>query len=154
MSVINFKCYLEQKEEVKNICWDILHKHYMESVSPNTNVDYEDEGEEVYAMRLTELMKNELCKVEDTEDGIQFEFDSTEDAGYSIAENVYGTSMGYSDNGLTYLEPVFDALIKQMPDVDFEAECECYDNWVSEEYSCSYIDGYFECDAEWMEDEE
>ena len=153
MSVINFKCSFEKKEEVKNIFWTILQNHYLSTVRPNTNVEYNDEGKEVYFNRMNELMENELCKVNDLENGIQIEFDSTEDAGFSIADFVYKTSMGYSDNGLTYLEPVFDNLIKQLPDIDFDAECECYDNWVSEEYSCSYIDGYFECDAEWMNEE-
>lgn len=153
MSVISFKCLPEKREEVKNVYWNILLEHYLNTVSPNSNVEYNDEGKEVYTARINELMKTELCKVEETEDGIQIEFDSTEDAGYLIATSVYGTNMGYNDNGLTYLKNLFDKLIEQMPDVDFEAYCECYDNWVSEEYDCSYIDGYFECGAEWMNDE-
>ena len=115
---------------------------------------YENEGKEVYAARLNELMEKELCKVEETEEGISVEFDSTEDAGFSIADNVYGTNMGYSDNGLTFLKPVFDELMKQMPDVCFEAECECSDSWVCEEYSCSYDGEIFECDAEWFGEDE
>lgn len=152
MSVINFKCSSERKEEVKNICWNILNKHYLNTVSPNTRVKYEDEGMDVYETRMNELMKSKLCKVVDNEDGIQIEFDSTEDAGFLIADSVYGTSMGYSDEGLTFLKPIFDELMKQIPDVCFEAECECYDKWVSEEYNCSYDGENFECDAEWDEE--
>ena len=76
MSVINFKCSSERKEEVKNICWNILNKHYLNTVSPNTRVKYEDEGMDVYETRMNELMKSKLCKVVDNEDGIQIEFDS------------------------------------------------------------------------------
>lgn len=151
MSVILFHCDSDKKEEVKNKCWEILHEHYYDSVYPNTHVEYENEGDDVYRSRLNELMQAELCKIEYTEDGIRFEFDSTEDAGFSIASGVYGTGMGYSDDGLTFLKPVFDALIKELPDICFEAECECFDKWVSEEYSCSYDGKYFDCDAEWME---
>lgn len=154
MSVILFKCEEERKEELRSKCWQILHDHYSGSVFPNTRVKYENEGEDVYAKRLNNLMKSELCKIEDTEDGVRVEFDSTEDAGFSIADSVYGTGMGYSDEGLTFLKPVFDELMQQMPDVCFDAECECYDKWVSEEYHCSYDGENFECDAEWMEYEE
>jgi hypothetical protein len=154
MSVILFKCGIERKEDVKKKCWAILHDHYSGTVFPNTNVDYKHEEKDVYAERLMELMKSELCKVDDTEDGVRFEFDSTEDAGFTIAMGVYGTGMGYSDQGLTFLKPVFDALMKEMPDICFEAECECCDNWVSEEYSCSYDGENFECDADWMDYEE
>ena len=154
MSIILFKCSPERKEEVKNKCWNILHEHYYYSVSPNTKVKYENEGETVYRRRLNELMQDELCKIEDIEDGIRVEFDSTEDAGFSIASSVYGTGMGYCDDGLTFLKPVFDELLKELPDVCFEAECECYDKWVSEEYHCSYDGNTFECDAEWAEYDE
>ena len=51
---------------------------------------------------------------------------------------VYGTNMGYSDDGLTYLRPVFEEIIKAFPNVCFEADCECWDKWISEEYHCSY----------------
>jgi hypothetical protein len=151
MSVIVFKCGEERRAEVKKTCFAILHNHYSNTVFPNSNVDYENEGKDVYADRLTELMKSELCKIDDTEDGVRFEFDSTEDAGFSIAMGVYGTGMGYSDQGLTFLKPVFDVLVKELPDVCFEAECECFDKWVSEEYHCSYDGECFECDAEWMD---
>jgi hypothetical protein len=154
MSVILFKCENERKEDVKRKFFNILHDHYSDTVFPNTNVEYKHEGKDVYAERLMELMKSELCKVDDTDDGVRFEFDSTEDAGFTIAMGVYGTGMGYSDQGLTFLKPVFDALMKEMPDICFEAECECCDNWVSEEYSCSYDGETFECDAEWMDYEE
>lgn len=154
MSIINFKCSSEKKENVKNTFLKILQKHYLNTVHPNTRVKYDDEGDKVYEMRINELMKTELCKIENTEDGIQIEFDSTEDAGFSIADYVYNTSMGYSDEGLTFLKPIFDEVINQMPDICFEAECECYDKWVSEEYSCSYDGENFECNAEWMEEDE
>ncbi|MEE0965551.1 MAG: hypothetical protein U0L85_00705 [Bacilli bacterium] len=96
-------------------------------------------------------MKNELCKIEDTDDGICVEFDSTEDAGNSIASEVYGTGMGYCDLGLTYLKPLFNKIVKTFPNITFEADCECYDNWVSEEYHCSYDGENFTTDAEWAE---
>ena len=138
MSVINFKCEITRKEKLKIGVWNILKEHYLGSVYPNSNVKYEDEGENIYTERLEALMKEELCKIEDTEDGVCVEFDSTENAGFSIAGGVYGTGMGYQDAGLTYLRPVFEEIIKAFPDVCFEADCECYDNWISEEYGCSY----------------
>lgn len=151
MSVINFKCAPEKREEVKQKCWEIIHKHYSDSVFPNTKVEYKNEGKDIYNRRLTEIMQSELCNVEETDDGLSFTFDSTEDAGFSIAMGVYGTGMGYSDNGLTFLKPMFNALLENLPDVPFTAECECCDNWVSEEYSCSYDGETFETDAEWDE---
>lgn len=154
MSVINFKCSPEQREAVKQKCWEIIHNHYSTSVYPNSNVDYKNEGKEVYAQRLTDLMASELCKVEETEDGLSFEFDSTEDAGFSIAMGVYGTGMGYSDNGLTFLKPIFIALVEQLPDISFEAECECSDNWVCEEYTCAYDGKELTGDAEWFDYDE
>ena len=148
MSTIIFRCKNERKEEIKQVVWKILHRHYSNTVFPNTRVDYEDEGEAVYEQRLNELMETELCKIDDTEDGICVQFDSTEDAGFSIASGVYGTGMGYSDQGLTFLKPVFKAIIKEFSDVCFEADCECFDNWVSEHYQCSYDgkDFRFDCD--------
>lgn len=154
MSTIIFRCEEERKEELKSGVWRILHEHYSDTVFPNSNVKYEDEGSEIYTQRLYELMETELCKIDDTEDGVRVDFDSTEDAGFTIACGVYGTGMGYSDQGLTFLRPVFEAIMKEFPDVCFEAECECYDNWVSEEYQCSYDGECFECDAEWAEFDE
>lgn len=154
MSVINFKCSPEQREEVKTKCWNAVHEHYSDTVYPNTNVKYENEGAAVYNKRLDDLMQSELCKVEETDDGLRFEFDSTEDAGFSIASGVYGTGMGYSDNGLTFLKNLFENLIKAMPDITFEAECECCDNWVSEEYTLVYDGSELSGDAEWFEYEE
>ena len=151
MSVINFKCSDDKKENVKNICWSIIQKHYLSTVHPNTRVKYTNEGIEIYKKRLDELMNDELCSVEYTEDGVSFEFDSTEDAGFLIADCVYKTNMGYSDDGLTFLKPLFDELIIQMPNICFDAECECDDKWISEEYSCSYDGEVFETDAEWVE---
>lgn len=138
MSIIYFQCEPNRKEELQTGVWKILQEHYLSSVYPNTHVEYEDEGDDVYSERMDILMKEELCTVTDTEDGICVEFDSTEEAGFSIAGSVYGTDMGYSDDGLTYLKPVFEAIIKAFPDVCFEADCECWDKWISEEYHCSY----------------
>ena len=56
MSVITFKCASERKEEVKQKCFEILHNHYVNSVFPNTRVQYKHEGEEVYAERMKLLM--------------------------------------------------------------------------------------------------
>lgn len=154
MSVILFKCSSEKKEDVKKNVWGILHKHYSESVYPNTRVQYKYEGDEIYASRLHDLMKASLCKIEDDDNGIKVEFDSTEDAGFEIASSVYGTGMGYSDEGLVYLKPVFDAFIEIMPDIPFEGDCECCDKWTCEEYHCSYDGKNFECNAEWAEYDE
>jgi hypothetical protein len=154
MSVINFKCAPDKKEFVKNTCWEIIRAHYFDTVYPNTNVEYKNEGKEVYLERLNELMKTELCKTEETEDGLRFEFDSTEDAGFSIAMGVYGTGMGYSDNGLTFLRNIFKNLMTEMPEILFEAECECSDNWVCEEYTITYDGDCLSGDAEWLEYEE
>ena len=154
MSVINFKCAPDKREFVKKTCWEIIRTHYLDTVYPNTNVKYQNEGKEIYLERLNELMKTELCKTEETEDGLSFEFDSTEDAGFSIAMGVYGTGLGYSDNGLTFLKPIFTALVEQLPDVSFEAECECSDNWVCEEYTCTYDGKELTGDAEWFDYDE
>ena len=154
MSAIAFKCEEKRKEEVKQKFLEILCEHYYNTVAPNTNVKYEDEGKDVYMQRIRDMMDGFLCKAENTKDGVRVEFDSTEDAGFEIAMGVYGTGMGYSDNGLTFLKPLFDELINQMPDVCFEAQCECFDNWAAEEYTCSYDGENFECDAEWMDEEE
>ena len=150
MSVIHFKCASEKRDEVKKQCWDLVHEHYSNTVFPNSNVKYENEGVAVYAARLDDLMTANLCKTEDTDDGINFEFDSTEDAGFTIASGVYGTGMGYSDSGLTFLKPLFEAIVDKLPDVPFTAECECFDNWVSEEYHLEYDGKELSGDAEWL----
>ena len=150
MSVINFKCSPEQRDDVKKKCWSAIHKHYINSVFPNSNVQYKKEGKDVYSSRLDDLMTVELCKIEDTEEGISVEFDTTEDAGFSIASAVYGTNMGYCDEGLTFLKTLFDDIVQALPEIPFEAECECYDEWVSEEYSCSYDGKTLTGDAEWL----
>ncbi len=151
MSIIRFKCAEEQKENVKNVFWDILLEHYYDSVYPNTKVEYKNEGDNIYKERLNELMLGYLCKVEATDDGVNIHFDSTEDAGFAIADNVYRTGMGYSDDGLTYLRPLFMTLVEKLPDICFEAECECADKWIYEEYECSYDGKTFESSAEWDE---
>lgn len=154
MSVIVFKCVDENKAAIKKKVFDIIHNHYSGTVFPNTKVKYDHEGEEVYSQRLTELMNESLCVFEDVPEGIRVEFDTTEDAGFMIADCVYHTGMGYCDEGLTYLKPLFDEFLEKMPGVCFEGECECSDKWVCDEYHCSYDGENFECDAEWMEYEE
>ena len=84
MSTIKFTCDESQKESIKKGVWSILKNHYFASAIPNTNVEYEDEGDEVYLARLDDLMKDRLCQVEDTGSGISVTFDSTEEAGFSI----------------------------------------------------------------------
>ena len=138
MSTIVFHCKLEEMEEIKKGVRSILKNHYFTSVYPNTKVEYDNEGEDVYLARLEELMDSELCTISDTEDGFTVEFDSTEDAGFLIADHVYRTSMGYSDNGLTFIDPVFDSIVEGFPDVLFEADTICADQWVYEENHYSY----------------
>ena len=139
MSSILFSCTNEQKDALKTGVREILRNHYFSTVRPNTNVEYKDEGKEVYLARLDELMKKgDLCQIEDADTGITVEFDSTEDAGFSIAEEVYHTSMGYSDNGLTWVDPIFEAIVEKFPGICFEADVECSDKWVYEENHYSY----------------
>jgi hypothetical protein len=111
MTTINFICDENQKSKVKNGVWEIIRKHYFETVTPNSNVEYEDEGEKVYLERLDELMKSTLCKISDNEKGVLFSFDSTDEAGYAIASDVYGTNMGYHDEGLTFVNTILCLLI-------------------------------------------
>mgnify|MGYP004471952791 CR=1 FL=1 len=137
MSTITFTCDESQKESIKKGIWSILKNHYFTSAFPNTNVEYENEGDEVYLARLDDLMKDSLCQVEDTGSGISVTFDSTEEAGSSIASEVYGTSMGYSDWGLTNIVPVFEEIFEQFPSVPFDAHAECADSWAELEYDVS-----------------
>ena len=137
MSTITFTCDESQKESIKKGIWSILKNHYFTSAFPNTNVEYENEGDEVYLARLDDLMKDSLCQVEDTGSGISVTFDSTEEAGFSIASEVYGTSMGYSDWGLTNIVPVFEEIFEQFPSVPFDAHAECADSWAELEYDVS-----------------
>lgn len=140
MSEIKFVCTDAQKEELKAGVWELIREHYLSTAFPNSNVEYEREGNDVYQSRMDELMQRELCKIEDTDEGITVEFDSTEDAGYSIATSVYGTDMGYSDQGLTYLPPLFKAIVEKFPAICFEADTECIDNW-AEAYNHYEYDG-------------
>lgn len=137
MSTIKFTCDESQKESIKKGVWSILKNHYFTSAIPNTNVEYEDEGDEVYLVRLDDLMKDRLCQVEDTGSGISVTFDSTEEAGFSIASEVYGTSKGYGDNGLTSIESVFEEIFEQFPSVPFDAHAKCADKWRCVEYDVS-----------------
>ena len=98
------------------------------------------EGKEVYRARIDALMLDELCSIADGEDSIAVEFDSTEDAGFAIAERVYGTGMGYSDEGLTCLPPLFKNIAKEFPGICFEADTECIDKW-AEAYDHFSFDG-------------
>ena len=138
MSVIKFVCTEGQKQDITKGVWEIIKEHYFRAATPNSTIEYEDEGEDIYLMRLDELMHTELCSIADTDDGFSFEFDSTEDAGMAIAEEVYGTSMGYCDEGLTFVNPIFESISQRFKDIPFEAHCECYDSWVSMECDFSY----------------
>ncbi len=89
MSVIKFVCKEEQKQYIINGVWDILKEHYFSSATPNNTIKYEYEGKEIYLERLEKLMNDELCSIEETDDGFSFSFDSTEDAGFAIAIVVY-----------------------------------------------------------------
>ena len=151
MSVINFQCDKEFIQELKTGVWEIIRQHYLDSVSPHTMDNVEKESKETYIERLDALMQKELCKISETEDGVCVEFDSTEDAGFSIGDEVYKAGPRYNDNGLTYLNPLFESIIEKFPDVCFNAYCECYDNWVSEEYHCCYDGNEFssENEEEW-----
>lgn len=138
MSVIKFVCTEEQKQDIIKGVWDIIKKHYFRAATPNNTIKYEYEGEDVYLGRLDELMQDELCDITDVDDGFSFTFDSTEDAGMSIVEQVYGTNMGYCDDGLTFVHPIFEAIVEKYNGIPFEAHCECYDSWVSMECDFSY----------------
>ena len=138
VSVIKFVCSEEQKQDIIKGVWNIVKEHYFSAATPNNTIKYEYEGEDIYLERLDALMQSELCAIAADDDGFSFTFDSTEDAGMAIAENVYGTSMGYCDNGLTFVNPIFEAITKRYKDIPFEAHCECYDSWVSVECDFSY----------------
>lgn len=152
MSTIKFRCTDEQKLSLRSGIFEIMENHYFKSVHPNTNVEYEDEGEAVYRERLKKLVSEKLCVFEDTEDGLSVEFDSTEDAGFFIANEVYHTSMGYSDNGLTFIDPIFTAIVKVFSDICFEADTVCSDKWVYEENHYSYDGEILTKDDEEIED--
>ncbi len=138
MSTITFNCTDSQKEALKAGIWEIIREHYLSTVFPNSNVQYENEGKAVYRDRISKLMEAELCTVSDEDEGIIVEFDSTEDAGYSIAASVYGTDMGYSDQGLTYLFPLFKQIAEKFNGICFEADTECIDKWVKAANHFSY----------------
>ncbi len=138
MSIINFICDNTKKEALKAGMWELIREHYLSTAFPNTNAEYSRESKEVYRARLDELMRETLCRIDDTENGVAVEFDSTEDAGCSIASSVYGTQMGYSDQGLTYLMPLFRNIAEKFSDVLFEADTECVDNWVKAYNHYSY----------------
>ncbi len=138
MSTIIIQCDEAEKAAIKAGILEIITNHYFTTVHPNTNAKYENEGEAVYRERLEKLIEDQLCSFEATDGGIVFEFDSTEDAGFAIADEVYHTSMGYSDNGLTWINPVFEAIVSKFPAIRFEADTLCADEWVYEENHYSY----------------
>jgi len=140
MSTIKFICNDTQYENLKTGVWSLILEHYLSSAFPNTNANYEHEGKDVYRERMHQLMLTELCHIEACEDGIIVDFDSTEDAGFSIAKSVYGTEMDYSDQGLTFLLPLFKNIVENFPDICFDADTECIDNWV-EAYDHFSYDG-------------
>lgn len=140
MSIIKFVCTDAQKEEVRAGVWEIIREHYLSTAFPNSNCKFTYEGKDVYRPRMEELMKSDLCTIEETEDGIAVDFDSTEDAGDSIAESVYGTDMGYSDQGLTYLFPLFKKIAEKFSGICFDADTECVNKW-AESYNHFAYDG-------------
>ena len=98
MSVIHFTCEPERREELKTGVWAIVREHYLTTVYPHmmdSKNGEKKESEEIYIERLNELMKTNLCVVNETEEGLDFEFDSTEDAGFFIADDVYQTGPRY-----------------------------------------------------------
>ena len=141
MSVITFRCKEHEKEKVKSVVWEIIKDHYYHTVFPNSHVEYDKNAAETYLSGLDELMHAQLCSMEDTADGIAVTFDSTEDAGYAIAENVYHTLMGYNDQGLTYLYPIFEKIVAALPGIPFEADVEIEDEQIGYEEHHYSFDG-------------
>ena len=95
MSTIYFECKNETKEALAKKVFEIIKDHYFETVEPPVGTSREAENDETYITRLTQLMNDMLYKTSDSDEGIVVEFDTTEDAGFAIAENVYKTSNGY-----------------------------------------------------------
>ncbi len=62
----------------------------------------------------------------------------TEDAGLVITNDVYHTQMGYRDEGLTFVDPIFEEIVKQFPGICFEADVECDDGLAFFELHFSY----------------
>lgn len=138
MSTIRFNADKSEQSFLKRGVWDMVKEHYFTSVYPNTLVKFDYEGEDIYLERLEKLMQEELCEFKEEDDCLIFEFDSTEDAGFSIADSVYHTPMGYSDNGLTYLDGLFVNIARAFPNITFESETECSDEWVCYEPHYAY----------------
>lgn len=138
MSTIKFVCENEQKEQLKKFVWEQIRLHYYLNVAPNSQVTYENKGKEVYLSLLDKLMESELCQVSDQPYGILFELETTEDAGYAIAESVYGTLMGYNDSGLGSLNDLFEKTAEAFPDVFFEADIEIFNKWCEGEVHALY----------------
>ncbi len=138
MSVINFACSEAERDTLKAGVWEIIREHYLSTVFPNSNVEFEYKGRAHYREDMENLMKAELCRIEFTDEGMAVDFDSTEDAGFAIAENVYGTGMGYSDQGVTYLNPVFKKIAEKFPGICFESDTECINEWAETYYHFGY----------------
>ena len=138
MSTIIFTCEADQKNELKAGLWNVFFTHYRDTVRPNTNAKYEDEGDSVYDERLQKLMQAELWRVTESENGVEVEFDITEDAGVSIAGEVYHTTMGYNDNGLAEVDWLLQKITNRFPGIPFEADIEICDKWTDEKHHYAY----------------
>ena len=46
--------------------------------------------------------------------------------------------MGYSDEGLCYLIPLFEGIVRKFPHIPFEADTECINQWNNSEDHFSY----------------
>lgn len=154
MSTIYFECESEIKETLSKTVFEIIKQHYLSTVKPAPGEAYEREAVEVYDSRLEQLMKEQLCSTSYSEEGVNVEFDSTEDAGFAIAEKVYKTGNGYRDYGLTNVGIIFEEIIQQFKDVHFTADVYVQDKYVDKECTYSYdgnnltngsMDGFCEC---------
>ena len=142
MSTIYFECKNETKEALAKKVFEIIKDHYFETVEPPVGTSREAENDETYITRLTQLMNDMLYKTSDSDEGIVVEFDTTEDAGFAIAENVYKTSNGYRDYGLLNVGLVLDKIVKEFPDVEFHADVYVQDKNYEEECTYDYDGTY------------
>lgn len=154
MSTIYFECDSEIKNQISKSVFQIVKQHYLNTVAPPPDKTFERESDEVYDSRMEQLMKDQLYRSSDSEEGVTVEFDSTEDAGYAIAENVYKTGNRYRDYGLTNVGVLLEEITHQFENVKFTAEIYIQDKYVDEE--CTYVydgeklsngseDGFCEC---------
>ena len=138
MGTININCEKDKAELVKKTVFNIIRSHYLDTVYPNSNIEYEDEGKDVYEERMTDLMNRSLFSCEENDEGLVIEFDTTDDAGFFIADEVYHTNMGYNDNGLFSLDDIFKNIVKDLPENRFEADCECESSNYYEQMTFSF----------------